>query len=175
MPIPDYQAFMLPFLEAIADGQDHVLRDVTRQLADRFNLSDEERQELLPSGQQTVVSNRVAWAKTYLKKAGLLENPSRGIARITQSGRDVLAQKPAKIDNAFLKTFPSFMEFYGKGSTDTPEPEDDDKETATPEELLETSYRRLRSALADELLERVRSCSPSFFERLVVQLLVAMG
>lgn len=175
MSIPDYQAFMLPLLEAVSDGKDHVLRDLTRQLADRFNLTDDERQQLLPSGQQTVVANRVGWAKTYLKKAGLVANPTRGTIRITQEGSQALAKKPSAVDNEFLKKFPSFLEFVGRSQPEDTAPQDVTVATATPEELLETSYRSLRDALADELLERVKSCTPTFFERLVVELLVAMG
>jgi restriction system protein len=174
MPIPDYQECMLPVLELLADGQDHRLRDLTKAVADRFKLSDAERSEMLPSGQQTVISNRVAWAKTYLKKAGLLANPVRGTVRITDEGKMVLAQKPAKIDNDFLRKYASFADFYKK--TSPVEAEDEHLDVAaTPEESLETAYGILHDTLADELLDKVKSCSPQFFERLVVELLVAMG
>jgi restriction system protein len=171
MPIPDYQGWMLPLLRAVTDGQDHVLRDLIGQLADQVGLTTEERQELLPSGQQTVVNNRVQWAKTYLKKAGLLTQPSRGIIRITPEGQTVLARKPDQIDTAFLKQYPAFLSFYKQvqpAQETTPTPE-------TPEEALEAAHLTLRSALADELLERLKTSSPGFFERMVVQLLVAMG
>jgi restriction system protein len=116
----------------------------------------------------------VAWAKTYLKKAGLLTQPSRGVVRITDEGRAVLARKPARIDNAFLAGYPSFTEFYDRTAPELPGDETP-PDSATPEEALEASYLALRNALADELLEKVKSCSPGFFERLVVDLLVAMG
>lgn len=175
MSIPDYQSFMLPLLEAVSDGKSHVLRDLTRQLSNRFGLSEDERQELLPSGQQTVVANRVAWAKTYLKKAGLLANPTRGYVTITKEGTDALAQHPVKIDNEFLRRYPSYMEFVKKAQPEKAEAQEIAESPATPEELLESSYRSLRDALADELLERVKACSFQFFERLVVDLLLAMG
>jgi restriction system protein len=174
MPIPDYQEFMLPVLELLANGQDHRLRDLTKAAADRFKLTDAERAERLPSGQQTVISNRVAWAKTYLKKAGLLANPVRGMVQITDEGKKVLAQKPAKIDNDFLRKYPSFAEFYQK-TAPVEIPDDHPEITATPEESLESAYGILHDALADELLDKAKSCSPTFFEHLVVDLLVAMG
>src|SRR5262245_21108590 len=118
MPIPDYQDCMLPLLEALADGKDQQLRAVTAALADRFALSAEERKELLPSKSQPVIANRVAWAKTYLKKAGLLAQPGRGLVRITDEGRGVLARKPARIDNEFLRRYPSFTDFFGRGGSE---------------------------------------------------------
>lgn len=171
MAIPDYQGWMLPLLQAVADGRDHVLRDLIGQLADQTGLTTAERQELLPSGQQTVVSNRVQWAKTYLKKAGLLMQPGRGVIRITPEGMTVLGQKPARIDTSTLKRYPEFLSFYqqvkpAQEAVDTPD---------TPEEALEAAHHALRSALADELLDRLKTSSPAFFERMVVQLLVAMG
>jgi restriction system protein len=129
---------------------------------------------MLPSGQQTVISNRVAWAKTYLKKAGLLANPVRGTVRITEEGKNTLAQKPAKIDNDFLRKYGSFSEFYKK-TTPVEAKEDHPDIAVTPEESLELAYSILHDALADEILDKVKSCSPTFFEHLVVDLLVAMG
>jgi restriction system protein len=164
---------MLPLLEVLGDSQEHVVRDVTRVLVDRFGLTEAERNELLPSGQQTVIANRVAWAKTYLKKAGLISQPRRGVVRITESGLAVLKRKPARIDNEFLRGYPSFTEFIGRTASE--QPAEVRPDTATPEESLETSYMALRNALADDLLDRLKACSPQFFERLVVELLVAMG
>src|SRR4051812_34611551 len=106
MSIPDFQAAMLPLLKAIANGKDHLMRDVTRQVADTFNLTEEERRQLLPSGQQTVISNRVAWAKTHMKMAGLLENPTRGTIRISELGRKVLDARPDRVDMKLLRDFP---------------------------------------------------------------------
>jgi restriction system protein len=173
--IPDYQGFMLPLLRTVADGEDHALRDLTRKVADDVGLSDTERQELLPSGQQTVLSNRVAWAKTYLKKAGSIVQPARGRVRITSEGKAALAKNPARIDNDFLSQYPGFVAFFGKVPAASDAASRSEETVETPEEALETSYQALRASLADELLERLKTCSPRFFERLVVQLLVAMG
>jgi restriction system protein len=173
--IPDYQGFMLPLLRAVGDGQDHALRDLSRNLADELGLVEPERRALLPSGQQTVLSNRIAWAKTYLKKAGLITQPARGRVRITPEGQAALAKNPPRIDNEFLSQFPSFLPFFKSvptvGEVDAAKPVG----AETPEEALELSYEALRTSLVDDLLERLRSCSPRFFESLVVQLLVAMG
>jgi restriction system protein len=164
---------MLPLLESIADGNEHIIRDVTTAIADRFGLSQDERKEMLPSGQQSIIANRVGWAKTYLKKAGLLSQPKRGVIQITAEGQAVLKKTPSRIDNDFLNKYPVFAEFVGRGSAESTG--DTKPPTATPEELLESSYLTLRNALADELLERVKAGTPEFFERLVVELLVAMG
>lgn len=174
MPIPDYQQYMLPLLEAIADGGEHRFRDVADAVASRFDLTDEERNQKLPSGQQTVVRNRVGWAKTYLKQAGLVDYPRRGVVRITPLGQKTLEERPETIDYDFLRRFDSFNEFVKRRKTnETAEPVA--QSTATPEELLEQAYSSVRSALAEDLLDRVKSCSPDFFEQLVVDLLVAMG
>lgn len=174
MTIPGYQDFMLPLLKAVSDGTQYSIRDLTERLADQVGLGQEERQQLLPSGQQTVVGNRVAWAKAYLKKAGLIDSSKRGTVQITQEGLKALAQNPAVIDTQFLKRYPSFLGFFNRSEeeADTQPPE---AGTKTPDEVLESSYRGLRDALVDEVLDQVKSCSPVFFERLVVDLLVAMG
>lgn len=173
MSIPDFQSLMLPMLEAIGDGHDHSNAEVSKSLAQHFDMTDEELQELVPSGKQTVFTNRVGWAKAYLKKAGLLESPSRKLFHITEQGKCVLAKKPPKINIAFLNQFPS-MDWHKKKPEDGVETVIEVAEH-TPEEVLESSYQDLRNALADDLLEQVKKCSPHFFERLVVELLVAMG
>jgi restriction system protein len=175
MPIPDYQDFMLPLLQAVSDGKDYHIRDLTGRLADTLGLSLDQRQQLLPSGQQSVVANRVAWAKTYLKKAGLLDSPKRGYIRISSEGCKALGTHPAKIDNEFLKKYASFVDFYGRPGAEDDSDAEPPVPAKTPDEVLESSYLDLRLALADELLEQIKGCSPQFFERLVVELLVAMG
>ena len=117
MAIPDFQTVMLPLVEALADGQERTMRELTDLLADRFGLTEPERQEVLPSGQQSIFSNRVAWAKSHLKYAGLLENPIEGRVRISDLGRKVLAEKPQAINVKFLKRFPSYCEFIGKSES----------------------------------------------------------
>mgnify|MGYP000271244268 CR=1 FL=1 len=176
MPIPDYQSLMLPLLKHLEDGKEYSMRDLIDQLAQEFSLTDTDRRELLPSGQQPVFDNRVGWAKTYLKKAGLLESPRRGRVRITQRGLDVLEQKPERITSEFLKQFEEFQAFIAQSNTTTATndavlPDD----TASPEELLERAYGTLKQNLLAELLEQVKTASPAFFERLVVELLVRMG
>ncbi|HEY7414722.1 MAG TPA: restriction endonuclease [Ktedonobacteraceae bacterium] len=178
MSIPDFQSFMLPLLQFTADQQEHSLREAIEALAQVFNLSEQERKELLPSGQQTVFDNRVSWASTHLKKAGLLESTRRSFFKITQRGLDILSQNPSRIDIKLLERFPEFVEFRGSGKKDKEIPAAIELEAnghQTPEELLEYGYQKIRQDLAQELLNRVKGSSPSFFERLVVELLVKMG
>lgn len=181
MAIPDYQSCMLPLLEFAADGAEHRIAEAVEALSIRFELTNEEREELLPSGTQYVISNRVAWARTYLKKAGLLADPKRSHFQITDRGREVLAAKPEKINVAFLKRFEEFNEFQRKSNKKDGldgQGADHDTETSaysTPEEALEYGYQKLTENLSDELLEKIMASTPSFFERLVVELLVKMG
>jgi restriction system protein len=176
MPIPDYQSCMLPLLEFAADGKEHATHEGVEALARHFNLTEEEQKRLLPSGTQSVLANRVGWGRTYLKKAGLLEYPKRGQFKITNRGLDVLAQKPAQITPALLKQFPEFLEFdaLSRGSQSA-EAKPQEEEVRTPEERIEAAYSQIRTELASELLAKVKSVSPAFFERLVVDLLVKMG
>jgi restriction system protein len=172
--IPDYQSIMLPVLKRVADKQEHKFRDLIEDLSKEFKLTEEERKELLPSGTQPIFDNHVGWARTYLKKAGLIESPKRAITVITQLGLDVLKQNLEVINVAFLKQFPAFIEFQNL-KRDEPDIEPIESITQTPEENLESAYVRLRKSLAQDLLNRVISLLPSFFERLVVELLVKMG
>jgi restriction system protein len=178
--IPDFQTLMLPLLQILSDGNEHVLRDTINQLTEQFHLTEEEKTELLPSGNQPVIDNRVGWARTYLKKAELLENPRRGILKISEAGRKLLETKPQRIDVKYLKTLPGFKEWQTSFSS-----KDDELETVvekaeiesgkTPEELLEYSFLSIKAQLASELLEKVKNCPPAFFEFLVVDLLIKMG
>lgn len=177
MAIPDYQTVMLPLLRFLKDGKEHNLAEVVDSLADEFDLSPEERQQLLASGQQTVIRNRAGWARTYLKKAGLIASARRGYFCITERGQSVLASKPQRIDVKYLEQFPEFVAFQElrhERPDEAPVPVITSSD-ATPEESLDAAYGRLRLDLEAELLERVKSASPSFFERLVVELLVRMG
>ena len=176
MTIPDFQAIMLPLLQYARDGKEHSLRDAITYLADVFNLSDDERKELLSSGQQAVFDNRVGWARTYLKKAGLFISPKRGFFQITDRGKEILSQNPSEINLKFLNQFPEFIEFKTtKKDNDKSEPEIIETSETTPQESIEFGYQKIRKELELELLNRVKSCSPDFFERLVVDLLVKMG
>lgn len=173
MPIPDYQSLMLPLLRRLVDGEAHNLRDLITQLAEEFALTAEERKELLPSGQQSVFDNRVSWARTYMKKAGLLESPRRGWIRITPRGRAVLKEEPEHIDVGLLERFEEFRAFRAQSKTATPKEPGGDEQS--PEETLARAYEAQKQNILVELLDQVKSASPAFFERLVVELLVRMG
>lgn len=176
MPIPDFQSIMLPLLQSASDGQVHYIHDAVKELSKHYSLSEEEKTRLLPSGQQPVFYNRVGWARTYLKKAGLVEDPRRGYFQITEKGRLVLEENPPKIDMKYLKRFPEYIEFRQTvRETADKVIEEEDLEGLTPEEALEDAYQRIRRDLADELLEYVQKSTPGFFEKLVVELLVKMG
>lgn len=168
---------MLPLLHHVADGKDHTLRDSEEALAAYFKLTPTERAELLPSGQQVVFMNRLGWARTYMKKAGLLDSPKRGLFRITQRGSAVLANRPARVDVKFLEQFQEFLAFRDASKADgnAAVPSDIAQSRTTPEEAIELAHQGLREQLAEELLSRILACSPSFFEQLVVELLVKMG
>ena len=180
MAIPDYQTLMLPVLQLAAKGEQRVA-DVADRVADEFGLSLEERETLLPSGRQRVLSNRIHWAKFYLSKAGLISSPMRGRFVATEEGRKLLASNPDQINVALLMKWPSFREFRNSErgtasdnvevSTDSiPKPSG-----VTPEEQIEAAYQAVQSALRADLLERITQNTPSFFEQLIVELLVAMG
>lgn len=168
---------MLPFLRYTADGKEHTLRDAEENLAEHFNLSPSERAELLPSGQQGVFKNRIGWARTYLKKAALLESPKRAVFKITERGLKTLASNPSRIDGKYLEQFPEFMEFReaAKPENGLSTPAELPQSKTTPEESIELAHQGLRDQLASELLGRILGCSPTFFEQLVVELLVKMG
>jgi len=178
MAIPDYQTLMLPLLRFYADGAVHSLGDSIDTLAREFKLTEEELRQLIPSGRQATFRNRVAWARTYLTKAGLLVSIKRAHFNITQAGQSVLKDKPSRIDVRFLKQFPSFLEFQatkheGNDSVEASTTPSESRES--PEELIESAHAQLRRALASELLARIAAAAPEFFERLVVELLLKMG
>lgn len=153
------------------------MRDVTEALASRFQLTPQERAEMLPSGQQTLFSNRVAWAKTHLKAAGLLLNPTRGKVSLSDEGRRVLATNPDGINCRFLRQYPTYLDLVKPRSEETDDHDVPDEAEAnqTPLELMDESFHALRRATADELLVKLRQCSAGFFEKVVVRLLQAMG
>lgn len=176
--IPDYQSLMFPLLKLVSDRQEHKYRDLIEKLATEFQVTDEERKELLASGNQAIFDNRVGWAKTYLKKAGLLDSPKRATFVITQIGLDTLKKNPDRIDAKYLRQFPAFLEFQNASRNDNETEEEIiivETNEQTPEENLDKAYQRIRKSLASELLNRVVELSPTFFERLVVELLVKMG
>jgi restriction system protein len=155
---------MLPLMRLVENGQEHRIRDLIPTIADQVGLTTEQREAMLPSGQQTILSNRVGWAKTYLKKAGLLSNATRGSVRITELGLRVLAESPQQIDVAFLRNFEPFEEFIRTTSIEPAAPTTTSI-TDTPEEDIEAAYGRLRDALVDDVLDRMKTSSPSFLRR----------
>lgn len=176
MAIPDYQTLMLPVLKLASDRQEHKLREAVEQLADEYALSDDERNELLPSGNQGVFNNRVHWARTYLKQAGLLEAPKRGCFQITERGLSLLAENPDVVNVALLERYPEFQEFRSrrKEKANTKD-EGSGTSSETPEDALASAYSAIQRKVEEEILEQIMQSSPSFFERLVVDLLVQMG
>jgi restriction system protein len=176
MAIPDYQTLMFPLLKFAGDGKEHSIREAIDALAGLFNLTQQERNQVLPSGRQPVLDNRTGWARTYMKKAGLLISPRRGFFQITQRGKDVLASNPPKIDVQYLTQFQDFVDFRTLKKSKTEESDfSSEVLTKTPEESLENAYLNLRQDLANDLLQQIKSCSPNYFEKIVVQLLVSMG
>jgi restriction system protein len=179
MAIPDYQALMLPLLAIAAEGETSV--PVASQLmADRLGLSQVEREVMLPSGKMRILNNRIHWAKFYMSKAGLIDSPKRGVFTASSAGKALLATNPPRIDVETLKRFPAFANFYNQTGEatapqmqvqTTPAPAFD----STPEEQIEAAHSVLTKALRADLLLRVLEQPPSFFERLIVELLVAMG
>ena len=182
MAVPDYQSLMLPVLKKSAAGEVRI-RDVVDELSNDLGLTSEERSELLPSGRQTTFANRVHWAKTYLKQAGLIEIPRRAHFRISDRGRQMLAGNPPRIDNKILAQFEEFRQFqsrrYREDVTEHAQvdiaAESEAKESRTPDEIMRSVHRQIDAALGEELLDRIVTAPPEFFERLIVALLLAMG
>lgn len=177
MAIPDFQSLMRPVLAAVADGMPLALAALREQIASSFQLSEAELQERLPSGKQTVINNRIGWARTYLNKAGLLSIPSKGMVQITERGLETLRTGPERITVSWLKRYPEFADFHTSRPTETALPSEqvEPAEEATPDEQLAAAHQALMLSLADELLAQVLAASPSFFEQLVVDLMLAMG
>ena len=179
MAIPDYQTLMLPVLTLAGEGETRV-PIAAQVIADRLGLTEDEREEMLPSGKQRLLHNRIHWAKFYMAKAGLIDTPKRGIFCASAAGRMLLATQPKQIDVDMLKTYPTFVDFYGVASSgaspsETPAAQAATESSITPEEQIDAAHSILTSALRADLLARILELSPSFFERVIVDLLVAMG
>lgn len=175
MAVPDFQSLMLPLLRIAGDLKEHTIEEAKNVLALEFKLSEKDKNEMRSTGRQTRFDNRVRWAQWIMKRAGLFEMTGRGKFRVTERGQQVLKKSPARIDMKFLMQFPEFAEFRGQSKA-SPRPEQKDEEPIqTPEEQFESNYGELKKNLSQELLEKVKKSSPEFFERLVVDLLVAMG
>lgn len=176
MAIPSFQSFLLPILKFTSDGKEHVMKEAREVLAKEFNLSEDDLLEKLPSGRISRFNNRVAWAKVYLARAGLLDSPERGVFSISERGRKVLDNSPPKINVKFLSQFPEFQKFRQPSSKNKKVAiKNESTETTTPEETLEQAYQELRDGVTSELLDLVKNGSPEFFEKLVVELLLNMG
>lgn len=177
MAVPDFQSFFKPLLELASDGLEHSVREAREKIAKSMNLSDQDLSDLLPSGTQTKFDNRVAWAKSYFIQAKVLESTRRGCFRITDRGRELLSRGHARIDIRILDQYSEFVEFHSanRESDASSSPEVVPTSPETPEELLQKAHQSIRNELASELLNRVKINSSSFFESLVVDLMIAMG
>jgi len=177
LAIPKYFEFMKPLLDLLSENKEYSRKEIYGALAKRFELTDEEMKEWLPSGNQLIYKNRIGWAITYLKKAGLLESPKRSVYKITAQGIEAFRNGPEIIDSKYLQKFEGFQEFQGnevkKGSDDNLTNIVSNEES--PQDQLEDAYQTILSALMDDVLNEVMNQSPDFFEKLVVDLLVSMG
>jgi restriction system protein len=181
MAIPDYQSLMRPVLAFAKDGTEKSIRETVAALAQQFNLTDDEIHQLLPSGKQSLFSNRVHWARTYLDKAGAIKATRRAHFAITERGKELLSKNPDRIDVKVLRQFPELVAFLApkapkEGEAKTASPDIDAPQTAiTPEESIQQAESQILDNLRSEVLDRISELSPAFFERLVVDLIVAMG
>src|SRR5437867_10198880 len=169
---------MLPLLRSLADGSERSTQETLDALAEELGLTEADISQPMPSRKAPLFTNRVAWAKLHLKRAGLIDSPRRGVYRLTERGREVLRTPPDRINLAYLARFPEYVEFRTRSRTSADvdsAPDINQEEERTPEEYIEYGYSRLRAALADEILSRIAQMPPAFLEKLVVDLHVAMG
>lgn len=184
MAIPDYQMLMRPVLEVLADGEERTAATVRELVASALEITAEEREEMLPSGKQSLFANRVAWAGTYIHKAGLVERPRRGVMRISAAGKSILASHDGPLDSSFLEQFAQFRDFQersrskesivGRGESTTSLSEGSPADERTPEEAMEAAFAQLNDSLAADLLDLLVSSSPEFFEQVVIDVLLGM-
>lgn len=178
MAVPDYQSLMLPVLYAVVDGKEHTSTEINEKVARDISLSDADRSALLPSGKTKLFNSRMGWARQYLLWARLLQKPQRGVYQLTERGTEALSQTGG-ITLKYLEQYPEFREVEqrsrsGRATVQAASPAEREM-SQDPREAIEIGYSQLRVQLAQDLLEQVMACSPEFFERLVVDLLVAMG
>jgi len=174
--IPDYQSLMRPVLECATQGP-RKISNVVDEISDNLQLTPEERQQLLPSGKQTTITNRIHWSRSYLKQAGLVRNIKRGWYELTERGRTILADETIKLNSKYLAQFDEFQEFRSRTteSQSTKTAIEEEISTNTPDESLQAAHKKLEDALAASLLDFVRTTSPAFFEELIVDLFISMG
>jgi restriction system protein len=176
MPIPDFQSFFKPLLEIAVDGKEHSIKDARKMIAANMKLNEEDLKEMLPSGTQSKFDNRVAWAKIYLTKAKVLEAPRRAYFIITERGRNLLKEGHERIDVKILNQYPEFIEFHTAKIGEPPSSNPSDVSAIeTPEEILQKAYQSIRNELVTEILDRIKANSPNFFEKLVVDIMLALG
>lgn len=188
MAVPEFQAFLLPLLRILADGREQTYKDVFGRMQAVLDVSDADLADLLPSKRLTRFESRVYWAATYLDQAKLIEKPARGRLRITERGGAALASGPARIDRAFLMQYAEFAAFAKRDAAQggapgaggpIPKPAHggtvEVAEVLSPEEMLEAGHLAIRQSVVEHLREKLAACSPGFFERLVVDLLIGMG
>lgn len=177
MAVPDFQSFFKPLLDIAADGKEHTLKEAREIIADHFRLTNEDLSERLPSGSQKKFDNRVSWAKSYFVQAKVLESPRRACFKITDRGMKLHAQGYDRVDVKILNQYPEFVEFHSpkQNNESVPVAQPDKDVSETPEETLQKAYQNIRSDLESEILESIKVNSPGFFEKLVVDLMVAMG
>ena len=181
MAIPDFQSCMRPLLDAVSDGQIHTTQDAYENVCLFFELTDEERKERLPSGKQTIIRNRLAWSRAYMGKAGLLQAPQKGQIQITERGQQALNDQKERIDIRYLKQFPEFVAFHtakpkSETSAATQQTTSDQTDDSTdPQERLEQAHQEIQNSLAGDILQTIKDRSPAFLEKLVVELMQAMG
>lgn len=175
MSVPKYYEMHKPILECLCDGQAHTMKDLKAYVIKYFKLTEGEVSALLPSGTQTYLTNRIGWARTYLKKAGLIESPARAVFQITKDGMDVLHDNPNVIDQKYLLRYDSFKEFVGKEEKARPQSEMEGGQTDTPDDIFEESYQKINQNLADDILTEVMKLSPVSFEKMVLDLMGKMG
>lgn len=178
MAVPDFQTMMLPFLQILGDGNEHSYSQIAAALAEHYQLTNDDISEMIPSKRQTKLVNRIYWVSTYFRKSLVIDQPRRGFLRATERGRDLLNQNLSRIDMKTLEAYPEYLEFRDK-KNDSPATETqstiDPSESKTPDEIFEDSYQTIRRNLVSDIIEKIKSCTPGFFERLVVELLVKMG
>lgn len=176
MAVPKFFEFYLPMLQFLADEKPHSSKEINLELARRFSLTQQELNEMLPSARQTTFSNRTGWARTYLKKAGLIDNISRGVFCITPNGKKALAECPGGMDNSYLMRYPSFLEFCSaKTGCDEDEADFRQSDGQTPDDILEEAFEQINRNLEDELLEQMLRLPPAALEKMVLNLMGRMG
>ncbi len=172
--IPDFQTIMLPLLKAFQNGKEKTSKELREEMVSHFNISEDEQKEKIPSGKQPLYYNRVAWAIAYLKMADLISSPLRAVYTITEEGKKVLENPPEKITINFLKQFDSFSKNRNP-EKDTELDDNNQIVEKTPDELIEIGYKQVKNELSLQILNQIKDCSPYFFEKLVLDLLIKMG